>query len=66
MEKYEKNFKKGMLTDDTLPLLTESALQECRIPPGPRLLILSHAKAYTSANYTAEQVLVVEEEEDSA
>lgn len=39
---YEKNFKKGLLTDNTLPLLTDSALQDVKIPPGPRLLILDH------------------------
>ncbi|WVZ18364.1 hypothetical protein V8G54_005686 [Vigna mungo] len=39
---YEKNFKKGLLTDNTLPLLTDSALRDVRIPPGPRLLILDH------------------------
>ncbi|XP_019149788.1 PREDICTED: uncharacterized protein LOC109146571 [Ipomoea nil] len=40
LERYEKNFKKGMLTDSTLPLLNDSALQDVKIPPGPRLLIL--------------------------
>ncbi|EFJ32464.1 hypothetical protein SELMODRAFT_85831 [Selaginella moellendorffii] len=42
LEKYEKNFKKGYLTDETLPLLTDSALRDVKIPPGPRLLILHH------------------------
>ncbi|TKY73985.1 translocase of inner mitochondrial membrane 17 [Spatholobus suberectus] len=42
LQSYEKNFKKGMLTDNTLPLLTDSALRDVRIPPGPRLLILDH------------------------
>ena len=32
-----------MLTDATLPLLTDSALADARIPPGPRLLILNAA-----------------------
>ncbi|KAM0071039.1 putative sterile alpha motif domain, mitochondrial import inner membrane translocase subunit TIM22 [Helianthus debilis subsp. tardiflorus] len=40
LESYEKNFKKGLLTDRTLPLLTDSALRDVRIPPGPRLVIL--------------------------
>ncbi|KAK1361122.1 mitochondrial import inner membrane translocase subunit TIM22-like [Heracleum sosnowskyi] len=40
LQSYEKNFKKGLLTDNTLPLLTDSALRDVRIPPGPRLLIL--------------------------
>ncbi|KAF6161023.1 hypothetical protein GIB67_007664 [Kingdonia uniflora] len=36
---YEKNFKKGLLTNITLPLLIDSALRDVKIPPGPRLLI---------------------------
>ncbi|GJY79775.1 mitochondrial import inner membrane translocase subunit TIM22 [Tanacetum coccineum] len=39
---YEKNFKSGLLTDTTLPLLTDSALRDVKIPPGPRLLIIDH------------------------
>nr|DAD30191.1 TPA_asm: hypothetical protein HUJ06_031659 [Nelumbo nucifera] len=42
LQSYEKNFKKGLLTDSTLPLLTDSALRDVKIPPGPRLLILDH------------------------
>eukprot|EP00898_Chlorokybus_atmophyticus_P004822 jgi/Chlat1/5340/Chrsp35S05206 len=42
LERYEKNFKKGELNDSVLPLLTDSALKDAQIPPGPRLLILSH------------------------
>ncbi|KAJ8490911.1 hypothetical protein OPV22_012632 [Ensete ventricosum] len=42
LQKYEKNFKKGLLTDSTLPLLTDSALRDVNVPPGPRLLILDH------------------------
>ncbi|KAK2634939.1 hypothetical protein Ddye_029731 [Dipteronia dyeriana] len=42
LQNYEKNFKKGLLTDVTLPLLTDSALRDVRIPPGPRLRILDH------------------------
>ncbi|KAK4277672.1 hypothetical protein QN277_015633 [Acacia crassicarpa] len=42
LQNYEKNFKKGLLTDNTLPLLTDSALRDVQIPPGPRLLILDH------------------------
>lgn len=44
LEKYEKNFKKGLLTDHTLPLLTDSALKDVKIPPGPRLIILDQIK----------------------
>ncbi|CAN6875947.1 unnamed protein product [Brassica oleracea] len=46
LEEYEKNFKKGHLTDPTLPLLTDSVLQEVNIPPGPRLLILDHIQRF--------------------
>ncbi|KAI4306595.1 hypothetical protein L6164_029856 [Bauhinia variegata] len=42
LQDYEKNFKKGLLTDNTLPLLSDSALRDVKIPPGPRLLILDH------------------------
>ncbi|KAI3808742.1 hypothetical protein L1987_24702 [Smallanthus sonchifolius] len=42
LHNYEKNFKSGLLTDATLPLLTDSALRDVKIPPGPRLLILDH------------------------
>lgn len=42
LDNYEKNFKRGMLNDTTLPLLTDSALKDVKIPPGPRLLILDH------------------------
>ncbi|CAM6035840.1 unnamed protein product [Sphagnum compactum] len=44
LQKYEKNLKKGLLTDSTLPLLNDSALRDVRIPPGPRLLILDHIR----------------------
>ncbi|OEL15721.1 hypothetical protein BAE44_0023258 [Dichanthelium oligosanthes] len=44
LQNYEKNFKKGLLTDQTLHLLTDSALRDVKIPPGPRLLILDHIK----------------------
>uniref|UniRef100_A0A453DTQ5 SAM domain-containing protein n=1 Tax=Aegilops tauschii subsp. strangulata TaxID=200361 RepID=A0A453DTQ5_AEGTS len=44
LEKYEKNFRKGLLTDHTLPLLTDSALKDVKIPPGPRLIILDQIK----------------------
>ncbi|KAH7365665.1 hypothetical protein KP509_18G040400 [Ceratopteris richardii] len=44
LERYSKNFKKGLLVDSTLPLLNDSALREVNIPPGPRLLILDFVK----------------------
>ena len=45
LEKYEKNFKRGLLMDDTLALLSDSALKEVKIPPGPRLKILNYVEA---------------------
>ncbi|KAL4191848.1 hypothetical protein AMTRI_Chr06g191100 [Amborella trichopoda] len=42
LQNYESNFKKGLLTDRTLPLLNDNALRDVKIPPGPRLLILDH------------------------
>lgn len=42
LQNYEKNFKRGLLNDITLPLLTDSALRDVKIPPGPRLRILDH------------------------
>ncbi|KAM7268865.1 hypothetical protein ACFE04_011031 [Oxalis oulophora] len=45
LQNYEKNFKKGLLTDTTLPLLTDSALKDVNIPPGPRLIILDHVQS---------------------
>ncbi|PWA46755.1 mitochondrial import inner membrane translocase subunit TIM22 [Artemisia annua] len=44
LDEYEKNFKSGLLTDKTLPLLKESDLQEAKIPVGARRLILDHIK----------------------
>ncbi|VAH32118.1 unnamed protein product [Triticum turgidum subsp. durum] len=46
LQNYEKNFKKGLLTDETLPLLNESALRDVNIPPGPRLVILEHIRRF--------------------
>ncbi|XP_026419960.1 chloroplastic import inner membrane translocase subunit HP30-2-like [Papaver somniferum] len=42
LQSYEKNFEKGLLTDITMPLLTESVLKDVGVPPGPRLLILDN------------------------
>ncbi|KAG0576966.1 hypothetical protein M758_5G107900 [Ceratodon purpureus] len=44
LQKYEKNLRKGMLTDSTLHLVNDSALRDVQIPPGPRLLILDYLK----------------------
>ncbi|GLI69034.1 hypothetical protein VaNZ11_013575, partial [Volvox africanus] len=46
LTKYSDNLKKGLLTDNTIMLWNDSALAECRIPPGPRLLILHHLDTY--------------------
>ncbi len=43
---YEKNLKRGQLTDNTIMLWNDSALQEVKIPAGPRLLILHHIDQY--------------------
>lgn len=54
LSQYEKHFRKGQLDDLTLPLLTDSALKEVRIPPGPRLRILQHV-AYVRGAAAAHQ-----------
>ncbi|PNH12423.1 hypothetical protein TSOC_000659 [Tetrabaena socialis] len=46
LTKYADNLKKGLLTDNTIMLWSDSALAECRIPPGPRLLILHQLDMY--------------------
>lgn len=46
--KYEGNLKKGQLNDQTIMLWNDSTLQEVKIPPGPRLLILNHLDQYRS------------------
>jgi hypothetical protein len=46
LSQYEKNVRKGMLNDATIGLWDTSALQEVRIPAGPRLLILAHIDQY--------------------
>ncbi|KAL6499073.1 hypothetical protein OROHE_026374 [Orobanche hederae] len=48
LENYEKNFKRGLLFDSTLPLLNDSALKDLKIPLGPRLLILDYIERYSS------------------
>ncbi|GJT30867.1 mitochondrial import inner membrane translocase subunit TIM22-like protein [Tanacetum coccineum] len=50
LHNYEKNFKSGFLTDTTLPLLTDSALRDVKIPPGPRLLIIDHIQREAELN----------------
>lgn len=46
--KYHKNVRNGQLSDDTIMLWNDAALQEARIPPGPRLLILHHIEQVRS------------------
>lgn len=55
LEKYEKNFKRGLLTDDCLLLLNDNALQEVRIPPGPRLKILNYVAGMRVAQQQQQQ-----------
>eukprot|EP00798_Chlamydomonas_sp_ICE-L_P012177 gene12177-15297_t len=50
LQKYENTLKKGQLTDSTIMLWNDSSLAEVKIPPGPRLLILSHLDQYRSAS----------------
>ena len=59
LEKYENNFRKGLLMDDCLALLSDSALKEVKIPPGPRLKILNYIAASRAhmAAFTAQQHL---------
>lgn len=46
LEQYERNVRKGLLTDATIGLWDTPSLQEVRIPPGPRLQILAHIDQY--------------------
>ncbi|KAK9824548.1 hypothetical protein WJX72_011234 [[Myrmecia] bisecta] len=46
LSNYERHIQKGLLTDNTIMLWNDRALQEVRIPPGPRLLILHHIDSY--------------------
>ena len=46
LQRYEKTLKKAQLTDATLPLWSERALADARVPPGPRLLILGELDRY--------------------
>lgn len=48
LAKYEKNVRRGLLDDATILLWDSSALQEVKIPAGPRLLILHHIEQYRS------------------
>lgn len=45
-QKYERNMKKAELNDNTIMLWDTPALQEAKVPPGPRLLILHHINQY--------------------
>ncbi|KAL6509675.1 hypothetical protein OROGR_022985 [Orobanche gracilis] len=46
LQNYEKNFKRGLLSDSTLALLNDGALKDLNIPPGPRLRILDHIEGH--------------------
>lgn len=50
LEKHIKQLRRGRLTDSTIMLWNDRALQEVRIPPGPRLLILHHIDRYRNPN----------------
>ncbi|XP_026431538.1 chloroplastic import inner membrane translocase subunit HP30-2-like [Papaver somniferum] len=45
LQYYEKNFKKNMLMDRTMPYLKDSDLKEAEIPLGARVLILNHIES---------------------
>ena len=47
--------KRGLLTDDCLLLLNDNALQEVRIPPGPRLKILNYVAGMRVAQQQQQQ-----------
>lgn len=53
LAKYDSNLKKAQLTDATVMLWNDAALQEARIPPGPRLLILHHLDSYRNPGKAA-------------
>lgn len=46
LQQYEKNVKKAQMNDATIMLWDTPALQEAKIPAGPRLLILHHINTY--------------------
>lgn len=46
LQKYEKNLKKVHLNDQTIMLWDTPALQEAKVPAGPRLVILNHINTY--------------------
>lgn len=46
LQKYEKNVKRAQLNDQTILLWDTPALQEAKVPAGPRLLILHHINSY--------------------
>ena len=49
LSEYGKNFRRARLDDRCLPLLTESALADARLPAGPRLLVLEGNRAALEA-----------------
>ena len=57
LQKYEKNVKRALLNDKTLMLWDTPALQEAKIPAGPRLLILNHINTYKGRKGTSQDYL---------
>lgn len=54
LQKYEKNVKRAQLNDATLMLWDTPALQEAKVPAGPRLLILNHINTFKGRKGVAE------------
>lgn len=59
LERFEGNLKKNQLTDSTIMLWNDSALQEAQIPPGPRLLILHHVDTFRNPSSVLKPALPV-------
>ena len=53
LARYEKAIKKAGLTDATLPLWSERALADARVPPGARLRMLAHLDRYRKSSLPA-------------
>lgn len=57
MTKYERGLKRAQLNDSTIMLWDSAALQEAKVPAGPRLLILHHINQYRGKAGTVKDLL---------